>query len=141
MTQPHLDSSSNPPQIERIVIIAHAPQTARRLAWRFAETAFLVKSYDYTEAAADTAVVASASLLLVDLGWSEAELEQSLDFLFQATRGDRRPKIVALVPRLSGQSRPDWAELGVTLALDSTTPPPEIAEAVLKILQNVNLNV
>lgn len=124
-------------KIETIRIIAHAPQTARRLAWRFDASQFNIASYDFTQALSDTTLPNDHHLLIVDLGWSAPELDQSLKFLFQITRlaAPAPPKVVALVPRMTGSSRPQWAELGVTLALDRTTPPPEIAERVLRILR------
>lgn len=135
MARPRLDSSSTPARFATIRIVAHAPQTARRLAWRFAETHMETGSCDYTQALADASVLNDRCLLIVDLGWSGPELDQSLDFLFRVTYMAQPPKVVALVPRMTGQSRPQWAELGVALAVDRITPPPEIAECVMKMLQ------
>lgn len=130
MPEPRPEKSLNRPKIETIVIIAHGPLCARRLAWRFDGNIFSVKTCDLTKVKFDAAEPTFNWLLIFDLGWEPAELEISMALLFEVTRKADPPRVVVLAPRLFDRSRPGWAELGVVLALDRTTPPPEIAEYV-----------
>jgi hypothetical protein len=119
-------------EIRAVRIVSNGPNTARRLAWRFVESGFETESYELSESFENLAgMFFDHTLLILDLGWSESEVDRSMKFLFAMTAQQRRLKIVALVPRLEPESRPLWSELGVFLALDRTTAPPEIVARVL----------
>ena len=68
MPQRDLDSSPTATRFERLTITAHGSQTARRLAWRFAETGLEIKSCDFTEAAHAPLAYSNTDLIIADLG-------------------------------------------------------------------------
>lgn len=133
MPEPPPEKSLNRPKIETIVIIAHGPLCARRLGWRFDGTSVFVETCDLSKEIFNHADFTSGTLLILDLGWNLEELEISMALLIEVTRKANPPKIVVLAPRMAGSCRPAWAELGVSLALDRTTPPPVIAEYVSRL--------
>lgn len=119
-------------EIRAVRIVSNGPNTARRLAWRFVESGFETESHELSESFENLpGMFFDHTLVIVDLGWSESEIDRSMKFLFALTAHPRSLKIVALVPRLVPESRPLWSELGVFLALDRTTAPPEIVARVL----------
>lgn len=120
-------------EIRSVGIVSNGVNTARRLAWRFVESGFETESYDLIQCFGNlSGMFSDEHLVVVDLGWTEAEIERSMEFLFKISDQESRPKIVVLVPQLEPESRPLWSELGVFLALDRTTAPPEIMARILQ---------
>lgn len=130
------DSGSPQTRLACVCLWAHDSSLTRRLAWRFENQGLRVdnRRIDGTGPAfseswpVDTAHV-------VDLGWTDAQIEAAMAVVFALTDSDQAgfepAPVYVLAPWFDSATRPAWAELGVKLVMDRTTPPPEIAESVM----------
>ncbi len=126
------------PQIRHacVYLWAHDASLSRRLAWRFECQGIRVENQriDGPWPVADDPFVGQAAHV-VDLGWDEAQIEAGMAVVFRLT--DSEPgaflpvPVYVLAPWFDAGSRPAWAELGVRLVLDRTTPPPQVADLVV----------
>jgi hypothetical protein len=114
-------------------LLAHDAALYRRVGWRFEERGLIVSKMTIgefdTNSLADTD--SSATAFLVDLGWSETEIAEAMRVVFALTELSDPLRVVVLAPWFDAATRPEWAELGVSLVLDRTTPPPTIVESVI----------
>ncbi|RLS24780.1 MAG: hypothetical protein DWH73_02925 [Planctomycetota bacterium] len=132
MSQSPTIPDHNHRKIQTIRILSHGPNMARRLGWRLAEQGFEIETCRITETfTLDSTETLEQILMIIDLGLCEPEIEISMNILFAITKRANPPRIVALIPYMDPESRPFWSELGVFLALDQTTPPPEIVASIL----------
>lgn len=120
-----------------VCLIAHDSSLSRRLAWRIEELGLttLRLRFDETSDIAGS-IPETAAVIVIDLGWSDQEIRTSMDVLFRITAPDdhfdRRHSVIVLAPWFDPGDRPAWAEAGVRLVVDRTTPPSDIAQAVAK---------
>lgn len=113
-----------------IIIACHGPTTFRRLGWRFVKLGYLVTCLDLDM---DTFAIPENSdnaTIIADLGSCGSRMEKGFAFLNRQLDDIAPHKTVVLVPKLVSQTRPLWAELGVSVVLDRLTPPPEIVSTI-----------
>lgn len=120
-----------------IFLWAHDSSLTRRLAWRFESQGLRVENrrIDVTRPDFSETLQQDVTAHVVDLGWTDPQIAAAMALVFSLTEPDRtnfQPMpICILAPWFDPGTRPAWAELGVRLVLDRTTPPPEIAQRVL----------
>ncbi|MFM7318596.1 MAG: hypothetical protein ACKO5E_16755 [bacterium] len=122
---------------DRLILFAlHSETFWWRLGWRLNQPGFSAQKLFLNSDRPSTGhrETPQASLLLIDLGWTEPELTTAMQFLLDFRKVHPAMPACVLVPRLQPESRPGWAELGVGLVLDRATAPPVIAKTLFSWL-------
>lgn len=120
-----------------IFLWAHDSSLTRRLAWRFESRGLRVENrrIDVTRPDFSEPLRDEDTAHVVDLGWTDTQIHAAMSVVFSLTDPDRSSfepmPICVLAPWFDSSTRPAWAELGVKLVLDRTSPPPEIANRVM----------
>lgn len=113
-----------------IVIASHGTTTFRRIGWRLNDLGHSTHHFDFEPEPDQERALPYHSALIVDLGNSQVHIDQSFNMLVNYIRTHERMPCSVLVPRMAGTVRPQWAELGVGLAIDRVCPPPEIVKMI-----------
>ncbi len=124
--------------VTTVRLVAHDSALNRRLGWRLAELGMNVTAHKFAEIDTRPATtdlpLDDADFVIVDLGSGDVQVEAALNVLFRVVHcpsdSGPAPRVVVLAPWFDAASRPAWAELGVWLVADRTTPPPEIVAAI-----------
>lgn len=121
-----------------VCLWAHDSSLTRRLGWRFESHGLRVDNRRFAETGPiDSEPWPENTSHVVDLGWADAQIEAAMAVVFALTDSDRAGfepmPVYVLAPWFDSKTRPAWAELGVRLVLDRTTPPPEIAQRVIAL--------
>ncbi len=140
-------SPDGPPDtsVTTVRLIGHDNALSRRVGWRFADLGMSVIATRFSEIDAEHFRFDELrdDFVIVDLGWTATETELALAVLFRVVAPEassaRVCRVIVLAPWFDPATRPAWAELGVWLVLDRTTPPPEIAAAVLRAIDATNV--
>ncbi|MBI1325136.1 hypothetical protein GC170_18380 [bacterium] len=120
-----------------IFLWAHDSSLTRRLAWRFENQGLRVENrrIDVARQEFGETLHHENSAHVVDLGWTDPQIEAAMALVFSMTDPGRTNfdsmPVYVLAPWFDTSTRPAWAELGVRLVLDRTSPPPEIAKRVM----------
>jgi len=127
---------------ECVCLWAHDSSLTRRLAWRFESQGMGVENRRIGETGPiESETWPENTAHVVDLGWADAQIEAALAVVFSLTDSERSDfvatKVYVLAPWFDSTTRPAWAELGVRLVLDRTTPPPDIAKCVMRDVEDL----